>query len=238
MSKGNKKRKNSNNVTPGSDNRTKEANISNSGGQNSHGKDYNGINNSQVNGSYLSLLNDSGGQPLISNGFLTMAHSSQPMSEQIYGTTQFPNMTIPGQGMSPVPPMHTSSPTPINMHSMNQTGVQLQQNPNFVNYNEMFNFMKTNFQEMNARLGKLESLENKVNDIGNKITKLYDKLDTKVNTNSQKIEHLDAVLKDVDFDVAKTMDDVTELRNENRRVKRDLVDVRAKSMMSNLIIGD
>ncbi|XP_060569746.1 uncharacterized protein LOC132728137 [Ruditapes philippinarum] len=87
------------------------------------------------------------------------------------------------------------------------------------------------------KLGKLESLEQKVGDIDNKISKLWSDLDKRVSKNEEKISDVREAVEAHDFDIEKTKDEVQSLKSENRRIKDEVVDMQAKAMMTNLIIG-
>lgn len=230
-----KKRQKSDGETPDSQRRTKEAKISSRGEH----SDIIADNSAVVNGSYLSLLNDSRSpinrdNHLNNNG--TMAQIPQSMNGTCYSPYVNMPMGYPVSAMS----LNNAS-TPMNMQQTNSTSVQTGANQNQtskpVNYADLMDFLNSKFEDISTRLGKLESLEQKVGDIDNKISKLWSDLDKRVSKNEEKISDVREAVEAHDFDIEKTKDEVQSLKSENRRIKDEVVDMQAKAMMTNLIIG-
>ena len=229
-----KKRQKSDGETPESQRRTKEAKISIAGKHIDSNTDY----STASNGSYLSLLNDSS-SPINRDYHLNNNCKMAQIPQSINNGCYSPYVNMP-MGY-PVSMNLNNASTPVNMQQSNSTSTQTDANQNqtgkSVNYADLMEFLNKKFDDISNRLGRLESLEQKVGNIDNKLSRLWSDLDKRVSTNDEKITVVKETVEAHDFDIDKTKEEVQILKNENKRIKDEVVDMQAKSMMSNLIIG-
>jgi hypothetical protein len=98
-------------------------------------------------------------------------------------------------------------------------------------------FISGKFEEMNTRLNKLESVEEKVTNLDDKLNKLWSDLDKRVAKSEDKLSSVEDMVELHDFNLDKTKEQVSILQSENKKLKETIIDIQAKSMMCNLIIG-
>lgn len=120
--------------------------------------------------------------------------------------------------LPPPPPSLSVTSTPTYMTLPNQLQQQ-QQHTQSISNAQLMQFMSEKFDEVNKRheeiykrLDKLESLEQKVNDMDSKMVNLWTDVDNRVKQNTDNIALLNEQVVSNDFEIEKAREEVKSLR--------------------------
>jgi len=163
-----------------------------------------------------------------------MAQQTAKQTQGDASKTLFKNLPNEGQRQSV---SNVAPESQNNKHSQNSRVPAESNITPCVSNSDMMEFMKSQFQAVNKRLDKLEILEQKVNNFESKLVSLWDDIDKRVSRNADRIDVVEQTLDSNNFDVGIARDEMKTLHRQNEELKEALTDIRAKSMMKNLIIG-
>ena len=139
----------------------------------------------------------------------------------------------PSFNMANLLPTAQSSPHPGQPCIGGQSGT----NPAAGMNAELMQFLSTKFDEVHRRLGKLDLLEKRVEDIDTKVTKIWDDLDARVKSDTENVTRIDNRKKQTDSELKDAQKELSNLREQNQTIKYCLNDIQSKAMINNLIIG-
>ena len=96
-------------------------------------------------------------------------------------------------------PQYPGMSTPYNQPMQREKS---QQDP--ISNSQIMQLIKSKFEEVNKRLEKLDTVERKVQEVDNKLNKLWADLDQRVAQNKDSITKVEDKLETTDFGLAKT----------------------------------
>ena len=83
---------------------------------------------------------------------------------------------------------------------------------------ELMQYLSKKFDEVHQRMGKLDLLEKRVEDIDNKVTKIWDDLDARVKSNADKVTIIDDRSKQTDSQLKDAQKEISSLREQNKTI--------------------
>ena len=133
----------------------------------------------------------------------------------------------PSFNMANILPTAQSTPQPGQCTSGGSSGSNV----------EFMQYLSKKFDEVHQRLGKLDFLEKRVEDIDNKVTKKWDDLDARVKSNADNVTIIDDRSKQTDSQLKDAQKEISSLREQNKTIINSLNNIQSKAMINNLIIG-
>ena len=184
----------------------------------------------------------------MNNSVFATGATGSPLSQQVHGHGPMQGqMGYPisgGAGYSSPSGLYSGiPPLPFNMGNVIPTAQSTPQPgqgspglPSGTNA-ELMEYLSRKFDEVHQRLGKLDLLEKRVEDIDSKVTKLWSDLDARVKSNAANVTRIDNQSKQTDSQLKDAQKEISSLREQNKSIKNSLNDIQSKAMINNLIIG-
>ena len=134
----------------------------------------------------------------------------------------------------PQPQVSTQNQQQQNPHPIPISG---QINPGGNDILRYLSNIDTKLTEVNMRLRTLDTVEKKIDDFDIELKKMRISFDKEQKATNDKLENLDTRTDNIDFIVGETQDRMTELENENSKLKDTILNLKSDSLRDTLIFG-